>query len=336
MRDGAQRGRTVSVGTYLILPIGTSKRLRAELTEERDLGELRHLGVDFVVLHHDLRYSELAEHAAECGPTWAKDLLPGLRRALDARGLAAVPEVGQSFDGATYAALVADESVVWLPKSRPKSESTRGLPRGIGGHSVLLVPLSPKRLVMVQQDPEMLEALVEADFPGLQFRVGSAWVELQRLLYDCIALDARHQTASTAKLSEEQRIQAEALTPLTGLTLFESAAVPACRLVSVERVARISRFLQRISSERLDESLRRRGSSLQGSLLPEGAETNEERSRRRGTPPDPNRLRKLKPYPLEFQLVLRAAFEELRVFYNRCDTSSFAVAALRFKPRLRP
>jgi hypothetical protein len=326
----------VSVGTYLILPIGSSPRLRAELDEQRDTGQLRHLGVDFVVLHHDLPYSELAEHAAERGPTWARDLLPGLRRALDRRGLAAVPEVGQSFADATYAVLVADESVVWLPQSRPKPEPTRGLPRGIGGHSVLLVPLSPKRLVIVQQDPEMLDALVEADFPGLQFRVGPIWVELQRLLYDCIALDARHETAANAKLTEDQRIQAEALTPSTGLTLFESAAVPACRLVSAERAARISGFLQRISSERLDESLRHRGSSLQGSLLPEGAETNEERSRRRGTPPDPNRLRKLKPHPLDFHVVLRAAFEELRVFYNRCDTSSFSVAALRFKPRLSP
>jgi hypothetical protein len=225
----------LSIDTYLVIPAGNPTRAGRLLADAGD--EVTRAGRDYIVLYKGELFAEVERAPATWGPRYVQDLPPSVRRGLDARGLLARPEVGQSFDFESYTEAVdAEGPSLWLPLRAARRRRTKRL---------LLVALSPEREAMVLEHPELVHELLAArattSIPGL-LELDEVWIELQRLLFDCLWLER----------GDDER--ADALAPRSGLTLLEDESVDAARLMRADRARATAEWLLTLSPEVIERA----------------------------------------------------------------------------------
>jgi hypothetical protein len=230
----------VSIETFLILPTRDPKRARAWFGPEHE--ETLQIGTDCVAVYYMERFDEVEASPEEHGPAFAASLPPWLRKGLDPRGIAAVPEVAQSYAGADYVELVqSDDALLWLPfkKARVKGRAVRSL----------LVGLSAARQKALIDEPTLVADLVAMHVatPIAGAAEFEHWVELQRVLFEAMLL--------TSGSDEDPR--SDAVAPRRGLPLYEDKTVDAAKLVRATEVAVIAEWLSSLPSDTI-ESVRAR------------------------------------------------------------------------------
>jgi hypothetical protein len=225
----------LSVDTYVILPTGSPANADKLLQENPELDEeSTQRGVDFVAWHATDRFGEVQRDRDGHGERYAQQLPAWLRRKLDARGLLAVAEVGQRFEGVRYAELAADPRATWLPITR-KARRPRV-------KRLLLIGLSRAREKLIVEDPELVPGLALTHCKGQHIPESlevEHWVDVQRMLFDAMLLESG---------SDEDR-RADAVTPRGGLPLYEDESVDGAKLVGAPEVARIAEWLASLPAD---------------------------------------------------------------------------------------
>lgn len=220
----------MSIDTYLIVPVQNPATAARLLSDSGD--EVVHVGPDFLVVYKGDLFAGVAQAPGTWGPIYAQDLPPSLRRRLDPRGLLAVPEVGQSFESKSYAEVVGSEQrAVWLPLRRLRRQRTK---------RVLLVALSPAREAMLLERPELVADLISnraaVPIPG-SIEFNESWIDLQRLLLDCLWLEG----------TDDGR--ADALAPRSGLSLYEDETIDSARLLRADQARSTATWLATVTPE---------------------------------------------------------------------------------------
>ena len=191
----------MGVDTYLLIPTSSPARARRDFDES----ELVKVGRDYVVLYESERFATVREDPEAWGAEYHATLPRWLRRELDPRGLAAIPEAGRVPEESDYAdALRAIAAPLFLPVKRSRAKTK---PRRRG----LLVELSSNRERLLRADPELVRRLV------------SAVAERDRVVPDSIEVDGGGLGRA-----------------LSGLPLYEDERVESARLLPVERVRAIA------------------------------------------------------------------------------------------------
>jgi hypothetical protein len=225
----------LGIDTFLVLPVGNPTSAARLLADGGD--EVTRVGDDYVVLYKGDRFTEVEQSPEVWGPRYVQELPPSLRRGLDARGLLAIPEVGQSFESKTYAEVVEVAGpALWLPLRRARRSRRKRL---------FLVALSPERERMLLESPELVRELIASRAPeaipgSLEF--DEIWIELQRLIFDCSWLDQR----------DDER--ADALAPRSGLSFLEDESIDAARLVRADRARSTAEWLSTLTPEIVDRA----------------------------------------------------------------------------------
>jgi len=214
----------VGVDTYLVIPASAPVRAKRLLEDGGD--QVSHVGDDYLVIYKGERFAEVSTAPETWGPRYAEELPPSIRRGLDQRGLLACPEVGQHFETTTYQDEVKNhEPPLWLPIRRPRRKLVKRL---------LLVALSPARERLLLEDPELVRGLIEnlgtTPIPN-SIEFDDCWIELQRILFDCLWVSGADDA------------RAEALTPRTGLSLFEDRTIDSARLVRADQARAIAAWV---------------------------------------------------------------------------------------------
>jgi hypothetical protein len=299
----------MSVDTYLALRIPAPDAAREE-EDLVDLGALRHIGRDYVVVFVGDRFRDVEEEPEHFGPLYAGGLSPRYRDHLDPRGLLAIPEVGQGDFPDTYAELADGDpdGRAWLPIRRPRGRNRR---------KVLLVALSPVREQLLFDDPELvpqlLEARLEQEIPGT-LELDAHWIALQRVLFDA---------AASAQRPAER---AEAIAPRKGLSYFENRVVEASRVIPREVVADLAAWLGVLPGTTVADVGARAAPSEASLAFPESlgpCEADDHAPRAR-----PDRRRTPRP---EEVVRLQAALGRLADFHRAAAAEGKSVLSIRFR-----
>ena len=230
------KGDRVSVDTYVLVPTQTRERAARWLEEEPELSaEGAQMGRDFVAILRPERFHEVKGDPGLWGEQYAKQLPAWVRRGLDARGLLAVPGVGQSFRQLDYATEAAAASCLWLPIKRRRRAREA---------NVLLVALSPQREQRLLASPGLVAQLVATRktraIPG-SLEVGSRWGELQKALFDYLWMSGLDDP------------RADAVTPRAaiGMPLYEDNTVLSAKLLRVEQARAIAAWVAELPDDAL-------------------------------------------------------------------------------------
>ena len=295
----------MSIDTYLVIPVANPERAKRVLSEGGD--DVTHIGRDYVVLYRPDLFANVKSSPEIWGPRYVQDLPPSIRRGLDPRGLLARPEVGQSFQAETYAKEVdSDESSLWLPLRRVARRRVKRL---------LLVALSPKREALLFERPELVRELITnrttVPIPA-SIEFDDIWIELQRLLRDCLWLD---------KIDD---VRADALAPRTGLSFLEDKDIDAARLVRSEQARSTAEWLATLTPE-VVERARREPPSPASRNFPECLGSAEADDLEPVRSARSRRQRKVSSAELDEQL------RRLQAFYEDVQRTGRSVLSVRFR-----
>jgi hypothetical protein len=187
-----------------------------------------------VVVHLAERFKELEADPERYGPKLSASMPAWLKKGLDARGIAAYPEVGQTFADSSYAELLERcGEPLWLPtmRIRRKARHTKAL----------LIGLSEKRTEMLMAEPSLVGDIVAANLeqsiPG-SLEIAN-WIELQRTLFDAMVVLGE---------SDSDR-RADAVAPRGGLPLYDDKTIDAAKLLRAPEIARTAVWLAALPPE---------------------------------------------------------------------------------------
>jgi hypothetical protein len=177
-----------------------------------------------------------------------------------------------------------------------------------------LVALSPKRKALLLEQPDLVRALIASRasvaIPS-SVEFDEIWVELQRLLLDCIL-----------EGSDEGR--ADALAPRSGLLFLEDDDIDAARLIDIDRARWNAEWLATLTPEVIERA-RREGPSPAAQRFPEslGSAVADDEGPSRSS----NRRGAKKPGSGEADEALR----KLRAFYEEVRKTGRSVLSVRFR-----
>jgi len=169
-------------------------------------------------------------------------------------------------------------------------------------------------------DPELVRDLVRARandlIPG-SLELGEQWVELQKALFDF------------SWLSGFDDARSEALTPRSGMSLYEDRVVDSARVVSAERCRAVAEWLAGLPRDCIDRARRAPTQSPASRGFPESlgaSEADDAEPLREGTTRFPKKDR----YGYDSR-ALELELERVRAFYAELLRTNRALLAIRFR-----
>jgi len=291
----------MTVDTYLIARASDPEAARDEFDPEH--AETTRLGRDWISVFIPTAWVEIQRDPAHWGRELTRGVSRRVRAALDARGLAAYPEVGQSFEAPTFEALISLQGApLWLPIAERRMRRSRE-PR------VLLVPASTKRASLLRANPTLPRDIIDEHrvTPMVGAHEIEKWVALQRALFDAAAPGLAGETHNAA------------VWPTGGLPLYEDATIDAAKLFSAEDVAVIAGWLATLPSAALTtaaQSPRARAFPASLGTVPADDEVPSRRSRK---------VREVTVAELD------EALTALARFYGGCASRGDGVLAIRYR-----
>ena len=222
----------MGIDTYLVIPVINPETAAKQWPSDE---EVIQRGADCLVVYCTERFRDVEASPEHWGPEYATSLPPAIRRNLDPRGLYAMAEVGQDYDGVCYAEIVA-EGGIWLPifVERPaKTDKERRL---------LLCTVSETQREALLEHPKTVRDWLKAKADSEDndaVSLGPEWIALQQLLFEFL-------DTSDDNVPEEQ-----VLPPKRGIPLYESRTIDRSRLTTATIAARLAKVVARVSLDDL-------------------------------------------------------------------------------------